>query len=226
MISAALEKDLAMLKRLSDSWQKITQDPKLDEFKRELIENEILKEKKLIIFTESKETAKYLGEALEKIYVRLLWFSAVESGYALKAEIENSFNPKYKDNNKDKYQILITTDVLAEGVNLHRAGVLINYDLPWNPTKIMQRIGRINRVGTEHSRIYAFNFFPTSQTDKHLPMKDRIVQKLQAFHDTLGEDFKYLSEDEQVTSHKLYTALTSELDVEEGTTVSSSISLK
>lgn len=213
----ALEKDLMMLKRLSDSWQKITQDPKLDEFKNELAENEILKDKKLIIFTESKETARYLGEALEKIYGEAVVVFSGESSYTLKAEIENSFNPKYRDKNKDKYQVLITTDVLAEGVNLHRAGVLINYDLPWNPTKIMQRIGRINRVGTEHSRIYAFNFFPTSQTDKHLPMKDRIIQKLQAFHDTLGEDFKYLSEDEQVTSHKLYTALTSELDVEEGT---------
>ncbi|GAB1476867.1 hypothetical protein MASR2M70_17030 [Bacillota bacterium] len=72
-------------------------------------------------------------------------------------------------------------------------------------------------MGTEHGKIYAFNFFPTSQTDKHLPMKERITQKLQAFHDALGEDFKYLSEEEQVTSHKLYSDLTSNLDVEEGT---------
>lgn len=213
----ALEKDLAMFKQLSDSWQKITQDPKIDEFKKELAKNEILRNKKLIIFTESKETAQYLGEELKKSYGEAVVVFTGESSYALKTEIENSFNPKYIGKTKDKYQVLITTDVLAEGVNLHRAGVLINYDLPWNPTKIMQRIGRINRVGTEHSRIYAFNFFPTSQTDKHLPMKDRIIQKLQVFHDTLGEDFKYLSEDEQVTSHKLYTDLTSEPDVEEGT---------
>lgn len=78
-------------------------------------------------------------------------------------------------------------------------------------------MGRINRVGTEHSRIYVLNFFPTSQTDKHLPLKEKIIQKLQAFHDTLGEDFKYLSEDEQVTSHKLYADLNAEMDTEEGT---------
>jgi len=213
----ALEKDLAVLKDLSESWARIKKDPKLDEFTKELTENKILKDKKLIVFTESKETAQYLGEELGKIYKERVVVFSGESGYALKTEIENSFNPKYKDISNEKYQVLITTDVLAEGVNLHRAGVLINYDLPWNPTKIMQRIGRINRVGTEHSRIYAFNFFPTSQTNKHLPMQDRIIQKLQAFHDTLGEDFKYLSEDEKVTSHKLYANLTSELDVEEGT---------
>ena len=97
---------------------------------------------------------------------------------------------------------MITTDVLAEGINLHRANVLINYDLPWNPTRIMQRVGRINRVGTEFDRIYVFNFFPTSQANAQLPLKDRILEKLQAFHDILGEDFKYLSEDEQVSSHK------------------------
>jgi superfamily II DNA/RNA helicase len=105
--------------------------------------------------------------------------------------------------------------VLAEGVNLHRSGVLINYDLPWNPTRIMQRVGRINRVGTEFDRIYVFNFFPTAQTSVHLPLEERIAEKLQIFHDTLGEDFKYLSDDEQVTSHKLYADLTADLGEEE-----------
>ena len=77
-----------------------------------------------------------------------------------------------------------------------RHNVIINYDLPWNPTKIMQRIGRINRVGTKHSKIYVFNFFPTSKTDEHLSLKDNILNKIQSFHNTLGEDFKYLSDDE------------------------------
>ena len=104
---------------------------------------------------------------------------------------------------------------MAEGINLHRSNVLINYDLPWNPTKIMQRVGRINRVGTVFDRIYVFNFFPTSQTSAQLPLKDRIMEKLQAFHDTLGEDFKYLSEDEQISSHKLYKNLTEGFEDEE-----------
>ena len=100
-------------------------------------------------------------------------------------------------------------------MNLHKSGVLINYDLPWNPTRIMQRVGRINRVGTQFDRIYVFNFFPTAQSDEHLPLKDRITEKLQAFHDTLGEDFKYLSDNEEVTSHKLYDDLTADMDENE-----------
>ena len=211
----ALEKDLEMLKRLGEAWAEIDTDPKLDEFKRELKKSLILKNNKLIIFSESKETASYLGEELSKIYGDKVVVFSGDSSPALKRDIEYSYNPKYIDKGEDKYNILITTDVLAEGVNLHRSGVLINYDLPWNPTRIMQRVGRINRVGTEFDRIYVFNFFPTAQTDKHLPLKERIAEKLQAFHDTLGEDFKYLSDDEQVTSHKLYADLTADMDIEE-----------
>jgi len=212
----ALEQDLAMLKRLGDAWAEIDVDPKLDEFKRELKKNLILKNNKLIIFTESKETASYLGEELGKLYGDKVVIFSGDSSPALKRDIENSYNPKFADKSEDKYNILITTDVLAEGVNLHRSGVMINYDLPWNPTRIMQRVGRINRVGTEFDRIYVFNFFPTAQTNIHLPLEARITEKLQAFHDTLGEDFKYLSDDEQVTSHKLYTDLTADLGEEEG----------
>ena len=66
---------------------------------------------------------------------------------------------------KDDYRILITTEVLAEGVNLHRSNVVINYDIPWNPTRLMQRVGRINRVDTKFDKIYTFNFFPTEQSN-------------------------------------------------------------
>lgn len=137
------------------------------------------------------------------------------SSMILKSVIEDSFNPKYAEKGKDQFDVLITTDVLAEGINLHRANVLINYDLPWNPTRIMQRVGRINRVGSEYEEIYVFNFFPTAATSKHLPLKDRIIEKLQAFHDTLGEDFKYLSDEEEVSSQKLFQDLNKDLSEDE-----------
>ena len=211
----SIEKDLGLLKYIYELWADVKVDPKLEEFKRELRENTILQGTKKIIFTESKETAQYIGKCLKEVYGdRVVVFSGESTNY-LKQEIEESYNPKYRDRNNDKYDILITTDVLAEGINLHRANVLINYDLPWNPTRIMQRVGRINRVGTEFDRIYVFNFFPTSQANAQLPLKDRIMEKLQAFHDILGEDFKYLSEDEQVSSHKLYETLTGSLEGEE-----------
>ena len=213
-----LESDLAQLKSLQFIWSLITIDPKLEEFRRNLTSNKIMMGKKAIVFTESKETAEYLFEHLQDIYgSRIIYFSG-QSSSALKAEIEDSFNPKNKSKGNDKYDLLITTDVLAEGINLHRANVLVNYDLPWNPTRIMQRVGRINRVGTEFERIYVFNFFPTAQSTKQMPLEKRILEKLQAFHDTLGEDFKYLSDEEEVSSQKLFSDLNSDLDQEEQST--------
>lgn len=213
-----LQADLAQLKSMQFIWSLIGNDPKLDEFKRNLTTNPLIKDKKVIVFTESTETAQYLYEELKEIYgERIIYFSGQRSA-ALKVEIEDSFNPKFKNKNNDKYDLLITTDVLAEGINLHRANVLVNYDLPWNPTRIMQRVGRINRVGTEYDRIYVFNFFPTAQSKKQMPLEERILEKLQAFHDTLGEDFKYLSDDEEVSSKKLFSDLTSDLDGEEEST--------
>lgn len=213
-----LNKDLSKLKYLRDLWESITIDPKLDTFCAELEGNKKLLGNKKIIFTESKETAEYLEQNLRRLYgQRVIAYSGM-SGAKLKSDIEDSFNPKYADKENDRYDVLITTDVLAEGINLHRSNALINYDLPWNPTRIMQRVGRINRVGTEHQQIYVFNFFPTAQSDKHMPLKDRILEKLQSFHDTLGEDYKYLSDEEVVSSQKLFEDLTSNLDQEEEST--------
>ena len=213
-----LEADLAQLKSLQFIWSMITTDPKLEQFRHDLTTNPIMKGRKAIVFTESTETAEYLYEQLQDIYGSRIVYYSGQSSQALKIEIEDSFNPKFKSKDNDKYDLLITTDVLAEGINLHRANVLVNYDLPWNPTRIMQRVGRINRVGTEHDRIYVFNFFPTAQSKKQMPLEERILEKLQAFHDTLGEDFKYLSDEEEVSSQKLFSDLTADLDGEEEST--------
>lgn len=213
-----LNKDLSKLKYLRDLWDSVTADPKLEKFCEDLQNDKKLLGNKKIIFTESKETAGYLEEALKKLYGERVISYSGDSSAKLKADIEDSFNPKYTGKGNDRYDVLITTDVLAEGINLHRSNALINYDLPWNPTRIMQRVGRINRVGTEHSEIFVFNFFPTAQSSKHMPLKDRILEKLQAFHDTLGEDFKYLSDEEVVSSQKLFDDLTSNLDQEEEST--------
>lgn len=213
-----LERDLSSLKSLKDMWDLIKSDPKLDEFKNNLKYDKNMKGKKIIVFTESKETAQYLHDSLEEIYGDRVVYYSGQSSQSLKVEIEDSFNPKNKEKNNDKYDLLITTDVLAEGINLHRANVLVNYDLPWNPTRIMQRVGRINRVGTEFDRIYVYNFFPTAQTKEHMPLEERILEKLQSFHDTLGEDIKYLSDDEEVSSKRLFQDLNKDMDEDdEGT---------
>ena len=213
-----LNSDLSQLKTWQTLWDMIKVDPKLVEFKSQLTTNVDMKGKKVIVFTESMETAEYLYNNLHTMFGGRVVYYSGKSGAGSKIEIEDSFNPKNKGKNNDKYDLLITTDILAEGINLHRANVLINYDLPWNPTRIMQRVGRINRVGTEHDRIFVYNFFPTAQSKRQMPLEERILEKLQAFHDTLGEDIKYLSDEEQVSPKKLFSDLSKSLDDEEEST--------
>jgi superfamily II DNA/RNA helicase len=205
----SIKHDLNILRELESEWEEIIEDPKKEQFLLELNTNEKIKDKKIIIFTESKETAEYVGAYLENYYPEKVLIFSGQGSRSVRQEIEANYNPNFAYEKKNDIQFLVTTDVLAEGINLHRSNVLVNYDLPWNPTKIMQRVGRINRVGTEHDEIYVFNFFPTAQANAHLPLEENIILKIQAFHDTLGEDFKYLSEDEEVSSHNLYTKLNS-----------------
>lgn len=205
----SLKRDLSLLQDLAEDWQAIDTDPKMEQFIDDLQHN-ILLQKQIIIFTESKETAEYVGGQLEKLYPKKVAVFSSQGTHTQKLEIQKNFDPRVdKEEQKDNIRILVTTDVLAEGINLHRCNVLINYDLPWNPTRIMQRVGRINRVGTKHDKIYVFNFFPTSQAKKHLSLEDNIKFKLQAFHDTLGDDLKYLSDAEELSSHRLYEILNS-----------------
>lgn len=199
--------DLDSLKYMKSMWDKVLGDPKLEKFKEELAQNEILKGKKLILFTESRETAEYLYEELKPIFGDTIIEFSASTDPKVKIEIEDSFNPNNSEKNNDKYDVLITTDVLAEGINLHKASVIINYDLPWNPTRVMQRVGRINRVGTTFDKIYVFNFFPTAQSSSHMPLEERILEKIQAFHDTLGEDSQYLSDKEEVSPKRLFDEL-------------------
>ena len=99
---------------------------------------------------------------------------------------------------------MIATDVLAEGIDLHRSNVIVNYDLPWNPTRVLQRAGRVNRLGSNFSNVHIFNFFPTTQSDEHLGLEINITNKIQMFHDILGEDAKYLTDGEEIGSHSIH----------------------
>lgn len=204
--------DLELLHEIQDLWHDITDDPKLNQFASELRQHRLLKNKQVIIFTESSETAEYLYGNLEGEFPgKVLEFSSsggmvngatISKPVARSLVLEN-YDPRQR-NPKNDIRILITTDVLAEGVNLHRSNIVINYDLPWNPTRVLQRVGRVNRVGTAHHDVYIFNFFPTAQSSRHLNLEDNVKTKIQAFHDMLGEDARYLSDEEDITQHELF----------------------
>lgn len=207
-----LATDLQLLREIRALWVKIDSDPKLEKFMAELQTNPNLKDRHLVIFTESKETGEYLFENLNRRFPGEVLFYSSQGGRYAEGEksvpvarrlIKESFDPNYHTQN-DKIRILISTDVLAEGINLHRSNTVINYDLPWNPTKVLQRVGRVNRVGTVHQEIQVFNFFPTDQSEQEIGLEANIKAKIQAFHDTLGEDAKYLTEEEVISSHGLF----------------------
>ena len=80
-----------------------------------------------------------------------------------------------------------------------------------NLTRIIQRVGRINHIGNKHAETFVFNFFPTAATKKHLSLEDRILEKLQMFHETLSKNFEYLSDAENFSPKNLFSTLTSNL---------------
>lgn len=211
-----LEKDLAVLENLKNIWSSVSSDDKLEYFIKELKENKNLKDNKLIIFTESKETAEYLTNNIQnRLNEKVILFSGSMPD-SIRNSIRANFDPNYnKDRQQNEYRILVTTDVLAEGMNLHRSNVIINYDLPWNPTKIMQRVGRINRVGSQYDEIFVYNFFPTSKSNEQMSLEENIITKMQMFHDILGEDSKFLTEDEEVSTHELFRRMTTIIEDED-----------
>lgn len=213
-----LRYDLLILEEIKEKWNNIKNDCKFEYFVKSMKENKQLKKQKILIFTESKETADYLQEEiLKRTGENSIKFSGSMPD-SIRKQIRENFDPNCNIQ-KDDYRILITTDVLAEGMNLHRSNVIINYDLPWNPTRIMQRVGRINRVGTSFDEIYIFNFFPTSKSNESLSLEDNIKTKMQMFHDILGDDAKYLTDDEELSTHELFERISSApLEDEEETT--------
>lgn len=161
-------------------------------------------QRKIIIFTEYTDTAKYLEDKLEAVFPnKVLSISEDLSNEKINEIIEN-FDASYKQQ-KDDYQILLATDKISEGFNLNRAGAIINYDIPWNPTRVIQRVGRINRIGKKvFDELYIYNFFPTLKGAEYVKSREIAAQKMFLIHNTLGEDSKIFEADEEPTAAKLF----------------------
>ncbi len=201
-----LYKDLWLLEKIYKKWSEIDYDPKLDELKL-LISND-LKNKQVIIFSESKETVDYLKNNLESFYPWKILAYSSQSEDSLKDTIKRNYDPNNKKQ-ENNIKILITTDVLAEWINLHKSNIIINYDIPWNPTRVLQRIWRINRVWTSHRNIYIYNFFPTVQSNNAIWLEENVKSKMDAFIKLLWTDAKYLTDSEEIEWHILFDKLNS-----------------
>ncbi|MDR2104299.1 MAG: phospholipase D-like domain-containing protein [Deferribacteraceae bacterium] len=204
-----LVNDLHVLQEIRNLWEEIEKkyhhDPKLETLKQALKSEPALSKNRVLIFTECAESAVYLKENLIKEKALLFYGSLSAS---VRNEVLANFDA-FADEIKNDYRILITTDALSEGVNLHRANVVVNYDIPWNPTRMMQRIGRINRVDTKFDEIHIYNFFPAEEVNEELGLEERAQAKIASFLDLLGDDAATLTEGEAIGSHELFARLNS-----------------
>jgi superfamily II DNA/RNA helicase len=203
-----LRKDHELLSELVNAWDKVEQDPKLDAFlivlKNELFNIDINPTGKLVIFTESTDTANYLCEHLETALNQKILCISSGNRSKLFETLQENFDANYLGAQKDDYKIIITTDVLAEGINLHRANVIVNYDTPWNATRLMQRIGRVNRIGSVAGVVYNYNFYPSQQGDEEIKLYSNALVKLQGFHTAFGEDAQIYTHEELVEQFELF----------------------
>ncbi len=202
-----LQKDLEILNLIDDLWDGVHKDSKLEEFISILKKDKVLSDNKLIVFTESKETAQYLESKLNPLFNNKVMEFSSDSNESKRKSVIDNFDAKAREP-KDDIRILISTEVLSEGVNLHRSNVVINYDIPWNPTRMMQRVGRINRVDSKFDKIYTYNFFPAGPINENMSLQEAVEAKIEAFIEMLGNDAKLLT-DEEIKSHDLFKRLSS-----------------
>lgn len=203
-----LYNDRNVLQILNNKWANVEEDPKLDLFidkLSELTSDNINPTGKLVIFSESVDTVNYLADKLAAIGRTDVLKIAASNRRRLFDTVKVNFDANVPESEqRNDYSIIITSDVLAEGVNLHRSNVIVNYDSPWNASRLMQRIGRVNRIGSVAENIYNYMFYPSQQGDKEIKLYKNALIKLQGFHSALGEDAQIYSREEIVKEFQLF----------------------
>lgn len=212
-----LRADYDLISELCDRWAKNTEDPKLDVFKDNLKHELFDKYKnipqKLVVFSEAIDTVDTIKRVAETKGYRVLKITAGnrdEMEKTIRENFDANYGKKPGEVQKNDYDIIVTTEVLAEGVNLHRANVILNYDTPWNSTRLMQRIGRVNRIGSTQDKVYVYNFKPSAEGDAEIKLVEKAYTKLQSFHTLFGEDSKVYTIDEEVSHYDLNTVVNGE----------------
>ncbi|WP_297085784.1 helicase-related protein [uncultured Draconibacterium sp.] len=199
-----LKSDIAILKALHELWFEdgIKDDPKLSQIAVLLKKHMKLEPKrKIIVFSEYADTVDYLYENL-KNDLPVFKYTSNDSSVKNKQTIDTNFNAGLdKEKQENKFKILLATDAISEGYNLHRAGMIINYDIPYNPTRVIQRIGRINRINKKvFDTLFIYNYFPSSVGEDETRTKQISTLKIAMIQALLGDDTKVLTDEEQLQS--------------------------
>lgn len=192
----------------------VQKDPKQEEIvqriKKELKSNP---ERKIILFSEYVDTINHLEKRFRKEFGNEVLVCDGKVSKELAKQLNSDFNAQYKGSHTNHFKILLTSDKLSEGFNLNRAGMIINYDIPWNPTRVIQRVGRINRIGSKvFDKLYILNFFPSLKGSDIVKSREIAQQKMFLIHNALGEDAKIFDDDEEPTPAALGNKLNSSLE--------------
>ncbi|MBD2446142.1 helicase [Nostoc sp. FACHB-152] len=168
-----------------------------------------LRDKKRLIFTQYADTAKYLFDNLnpdgQHKDIDVIYSGSSKNKARVVGRFAPNANKEYKFKpGESELNTLIATDVLAEGLNLQDGDLIINYDLHWNPVKLIQRFGRIDRIGSEKDVIYGYNFLPELGIERNLGLKQKLKNRIQEIHDTIGEDAAILDKTEQLNEEAMY----------------------
>ncbi len=193
-----LKNDINLLKKIKDEWKNLT--PKNDAkliYLRKILNKQLQEDpkRKIILFSQFADTIKYLIENLpDDGIIKPISYDA-SYGKRAKETIRANFDASYPSKDKeDNYNVLFTTDALSEGINLNRAGTVFNYDIPYNPTKVIQRVGRINRINRKvFDKLFIYNFFPTEIGEAETNVKKIASKKMTMIDFILGEDTRYLT---------------------------------
>ncbi len=160
--------------------------------------------RKVLVFSEYADTVKYLSDLMVKEFDNRVLIVFGDLTVKKIKDINKNFDASSLEQ-ADDYDILLTTDKISEGFNLNRAGMVINYDIPWNPVRVIQRVGRINRISKKvFDKLYIVNFFPTEQGSDLVRSREIASQKMFLIHNALGEDAKIFDIDEEPTPSGLY----------------------
>lgn len=206
---ADVQHDTQLLKQIYENWfgdvAHVDHDPKLDNVERKI--RALLKEnphRKIVIFSSYKDTVDYLHKTLQQRgFDRVTKYTSSEGTDVYKRFIKANFDASLPEGRQEnEFDLLIATDALSEGFNLHRAGIVINYDIPYNPTRVIQRVGRINRINKKmFDNLYIYNCFPTLVGEEETKIRTISTLKIRLINAVIGSDTKTLTSDEELVSY-------------------------
>ena len=205
-----LDADFGVLRDIRERIKDITaaDDDKLRTL-REFLERPEVAAGKILIFSEAETTVEYLYNQLnpdgrDPAIARLTGSNRDSAQHIIQSFAPQANPARNGRRPRNEIRLLLATDIVSEGQNLQDCARVLNYDLHWNPVRLIQRFGRVDRIGSEHDVIHLHNMWPDTAVDAALALTERLGNRIQAFHDLIGLDSKLLSEAERLNANAMY----------------------